>query len=1374
MASPTTTPTTNIEPLQQVKLLAALRSGDPGLIHPFIAELTKDKHPTNENNGIDTAAAALHLAIRCASKDTVALLLAHRAINPNGVHPPQSGTTPIHLAASLGRVDIVKLLLDQSEIDDTHLDAQGRNCRDVAKGRDVVRAIDESRAFLNASFRSLLHSYILSQVADPAASTPSLTTPTAAQNSSPGTQLTSLLSSPRARTPYLAVNVLDDASGLTLLHAAAARHDTRMIELAVRAGADIFVRDARGRSVEDAVDVASAAARRASKSGKSANSVGQTTVGRVAAKEWKSEGERVKGFLRQLANHDTTLLDSQSYLSPTTPTIPASRFSAQYAALPSLPTGLESTASLVSRQPSAAATPEAPSLSGYLNKYTNVAKGYNTRWFVIKDGVLSYYRHQDDENIASRGSISMKSAILKVSPGNDRSRVRFEVHTTHSHVPGTHHGQHSSSAAQKWYMKASHPVEAARWVQALSRSIEWWRARERELGAGGGPGGFQRSSTSLSLSSALGASGNRSESEHSSFVDAGSGLAVSTSTSGSGRSSLKASLAGKSRNGDSDTIASGAGDTDAEGKDELHSLNPRNSLAGEEHFDGDEDDKSDEDDEEDDDGGADDSSSGHSGGGIPYKDTFELQGNSLTAQMELVLAALAEASQPQGTRSAADSATISTTLASLTSLQSMLAEHTAMTTAREEWFAKALRRERKRQRVWEESLKVVVKEGEVLEGELRKRARGRRESRFSGVGSEGGGTVGAAGGTVKMRRASRLFDAAGARPESATGTLTGKRRTSAFAIKDDPYAAGGTVQSPTDESQTTPVATARSPLISASNTLEKRPLDVSPKAPPSAINIAAAQTGSAVDDAFDSDADTDEEDEFFDAIESGTLPNLIVPEQLASPTAAHHRLPTNLDQGSELTLATDSDTVHGDDERPGTAKTLSAGVKGAAGFVLDANQYKGYTTLRSRLTMDSDTRPSTSLWSVLKHSIGKDLTKISFPVFFNEPTSMLQRMAEDMEFSECLDVAAQEADPQRRIAFVAAFAMSNYSSTIGRIAKPFNPMLSETFEYVHLDKQYRYVSEQVSHHPPISACWAESPLWHYYGEVDAQNKFMGKSFEIRPTGVAHADLLLPEDLVPDYPKAKGTEGAGKAIEHYSWKKVTTNVSGFLLGSPTIDHYGDMVVVNHRTGDECTLTFKPRGWRGKDAYEISGVVRAANGEVVYEIAGRWNGQLIMRKAGMGSELLHPDISVAAQTQEYTLLWRNTDKPSAPFNLTPFALTLNDCPKDTLRPYLCPTDCRLRPDQRAFELGYYERANDLKNAQEEKQRATRKAREEGRLPAHRPRWFMAETDGDTGERVWTPSRVGDVLEYWVEREKVWREQGQIRWKDVDDIFIQEPDL
>lgn len=72
--------------------------------------------------------------------------------------------------------------------------------------------------------------------------------------------------------------------------------------------------------------------------------------------------------------------------------------------------------------------------------------------------------------------------------------------------------------------------------------------------------------------------------------------------------------------------------------------------------------------------------------------------------------------------------------------------------------------------------------------------------------------------------------------------------------------------------------------------------------------------------------------------------------------------------------------------------------------------------------------------------------------------------AEDMEYDACLTVAAGEQDSLKRIAFVSAFAMSNYSSTIGRIAKPFNPLLSQTFEYA-IPNRYRYISEQVSHHP---------------------------------------------------------------------------------------------------------------------------------------------------------------------------------------------------------------------------------------------------------------------------------------------------------------------
>lgn len=41
-------------------------TGDPALIHPFLAEIGKDRRKS-QGEGIDTGAAALHLAVRCGS-----------------------------------------------------------------------------------------------------------------------------------------------------------------------------------------------------------------------------------------------------------------------------------------------------------------------------------------------------------------------------------------------------------------------------------------------------------------------------------------------------------------------------------------------------------------------------------------------------------------------------------------------------------------------------------------------------------------------------------------------------------------------------------------------------------------------------------------------------------------------------------------------------------------------------------------------------------------------------------------------------------------------------------------------------------------------------------------------------------------------------------------------------------------------------------------------------------------------------------------------------------------------------------------------------------------------------------------------------------
>lgn len=71
---------------------------------------------------------------------------------------------------------------------------------------------------------------------------------------------------------------------------------------------------------------------------------------------------------------------------------------------------------------------------------------------------------------------------------------------------------------------------------------------------------------------------------------------------------------------------------------------------------------------------------------------------------------------------------------------------------------------------------------------------------------------------------------------------------------------------------------------------------------------------------------------------------------------------------------------------------------------------------------------------------------------------------------------------------------------------------------------------------PISACYCEAPTWKYFGEVDAQNKFQGRSFEIRPTGVAHAELIIPRSWTKpgtEYPAAGAEYPDGLVVEHYS-------------------------------------------------------------------------------------------------------------------------------------------------------------------------------------------------------------------------------------------------
>lgn len=58
---------------------------------------------------------------------------------------------------------------------------------------------------------------------------------------------------------------------------------------------------------------------------------------------------------------------------------------------------------------------------------------------------------------------------------------------------------------------------------------------------------------------------------------------------------------------------------------------------------------------------------------------------------------------------------------------------------------------------------------------------------------------------------------------------------------------------------------------------------------------------------------------------------------------------------------------------------------------------------------------SVSLWSILRNNIGKDLSKVAMPVELNEPLNTLQRLCEELEYSELLDKASRIPSPLERM-----------------------------------------------------------------------------------------------------------------------------------------------------------------------------------------------------------------------------------------------------------------------------------------------------------------------------------------------------------------------
>uniref|UniRef100_A0A673HS38 Oxysterol-binding protein n=1 Tax=Sinocyclocheilus rhinocerous TaxID=307959 RepID=A0A673HS38_9TELE len=343
---------------------------------------------------------------------------------------------------------------------------------------------------------------------------------------------------------------------------------------------------------------------------------------------------------------------------------------------------------------------------------------------------------------------------------------------------------------------------------------------------------------------------------------------------------------------------------------------------------------------------------------------------------------------------------------------------------------------------------------------------------------------------------------------------------------------------------------------------------------------------------------------------------------------------------------------------------------------------------RSALPAAMFSRNNVSMWSVLKKCIGMELSKITMPVIFNEPLSFLQRLTEYMEHTYLIQKASASQDSIHRMKCVAAFAVSAVASQWERTGKPFNPLLGETYELLRSDLGFRWVSEQVSHHPPVSAFHAEGIKsdFMFHGSIYPKLKFWGKSVEAEPRGIITLELPLHN-------------------EAYTWTNPT--LEGYIL-----DKSKKKICALYGKWTECLYSVDPATF---DAHRKSDTNNNADEEP--------------------DEMPPPEAETVQVIAGSELIWRISPRPDNSrkyYAFTSFALQLNELDAE-MEQVLPQTDCRLRPDIRTLENGDIDAASAEKNRLEEKQRTARKHRsksdEEWKI-----RWFHQGPNPYTGAPDW----------------------------------------
>ncbi|XP_051881378.1 oxysterol-binding protein-related protein 11 isoform X2 [Pristis pectinata] len=258
--------------------------------------------------------------------------------------------------------------------------------------------------------------------------------------------------------------------------------------------------------------------------------------------------------------------------------------------------------------------------------------------------------------------------------------------------------------------------------------------------------------------------------------------------------------------------------------------------------------------------------------------------------------------------------------------------------------------------------------------------------------------------------------------------------------------------------------------------------------------------------------------------------------------------------------------------------------------------------------------------------LGMDLTRVVLPTFILEKRSLLEMYADFMSHPDLFIAITDGATPEERmIRFVEYYLTSFHEGRKGAVAKkPYNPIIGETFHcswnvpkntsskscYTssqsclqktecsdgsegrgQSDYLLRFVSEQVSHHPPVSGFYVECEEKNICANthVWTKSKFMGMSIGVVMIGEGLLCLL--------------DHG-----EEYTFT-LPCAYARSILTVPWVELGGKVNVNCAKTGYSAAITFHTKPFYGGKLHRVTAEVKHnTSNTVVCRVQGEWNGVL----------------------------------------------------------------------------------------------------------------------------------------------------------------------